>query len=156
MTTKLSRSALLATLLLSTTALSADKILKIPLADVLAMPEAKGKLDGTVSFHLLGGRKAPTGEVVGQGVTNKKTNAFNKEKAWACQWAALSALISLQKDAKKHGATAVVDLVSFYKKVETRDPVTFDCHVGTMMVGVALKGNYVAPQGGPAAASAEE
>lgn len=137
------RGALLAALLLSAPALAEDTILKIRLADVLSMPEGKGKLDGTVTFHLMGAKNAPSGEVLGQGISNKKTNAFGKSKEFACQWAALSALRSLEAEAKKKGATAVVDLVSYYRKSEVRSPVTIDCHVGGLMVGVALKGNYV-------------
>ncbi len=148
------RGILLSALLLSTPALAADKILKIPLADVLAMPEAKQKLQGGVTFHLSDSKDVPSGEVVGVDVTNKKTNAFNKPKEFACRWAALSALISLEAAAIKKGATAVVDLVSYYRKAESRDPVTFDCHVGALMVGVALKGRYLAPPGAGAAAPA--
>lgn len=140
------RGALLATLLLAAPALAEDAVLKIRLADVVSMPEAKGKIDGTVTFHLHGSRKAPSGTVLGDAVANKKTNAFGKSKEFACKWAALSALISLQAGAKKAGATAVVDVVSYFRKVETRDPVTFDCHVGGLMAGVALKGRYVGPE----------
>jgi hypothetical protein len=119
-----------------------DTIVDIALADVLAMPEAQGKLDGTVKFYLAGQETPKILSKLGDGVSNKKTNGVNKSDEFGCKWAALSALITFQESAKSKGANAVVDLVSYYKKNETKSSTTIQCHAGVFVVGVALKGNY--------------
>jgi len=127
---------------MSTTAVARDNVLHLPLADVLDMPEAKSQLDGSVRFFLAG---APTPAVqsrLGSDVSNKKTNGVGKDDAYACRWAALSALVSFQNSAKQRGANAIVDLVSYYKKAEYKDAAMYECHAGGVVVGVTLKGEY--------------
>ena len=103
---------------------------------------ADGQLDGTVKFYLKG-QRVP-GKIVNTfpaAVSNKKTNAANKSDEEACDWALRSVLISFQENAKKHGANAVVDLVSFYKRIERQDDKTYECHAGAFVAGVAMKGS---------------
>ncbi|AMC34400.1 hypothetical protein [Janthinobacterium sp. B9-8] len=128
--------------LLSTSAFARDTVLQIPLADVLAMPEAQGKLDGSVKFYLAGQKTPPITQQFSEDISNPKTNALGKSDEFGCKWAALSALISFQNSAKREGANAVVDLVSYYKKNETKSDTTIECHAGGFIIGVALKGRY--------------
>ncbi|AZN36319.1 excinuclease ATPase subunit [Iodobacter ciconiae] len=128
--------------LLSTSAFARDTALNIPLADVLAMPEAEGKLDGSVKFYLAGQKTPKIIKKFSEDVTNQKTNAVGKSDEFGCKWAALSALIALQNSAKKEGANAVVNLVSYYKKNEVKNDSTIECHAGGFIIGVALKGSY--------------
>jgi len=44
--------------------------------------------------------------------------------------------------AKQLGANAIVDTVSYYKKVEMSSATQFECHEGTFTVGVALRGDF--------------
>lgn len=127
--------------------LAADTEYKFPLAEVLEMPEAKQKLDGSVRFFLAGQATPKVLEKKGEGTSNKKTNAFGRDAGTTCRWAALSALISLQDRAKQLGANAVVNIVSFYKKDPFSSATEYECHVGNLMSGVALKGTMasVAP-----------
>ncbi|MDR2450387.1 MAG: excinuclease [Candidatus Accumulibacter sp.] len=108
---------------------------------VLQAATADGQLDGTVKFYLKGqkvpGKVARTFE---EAVSNRKTNAFGKTDEEACNWALRSVLIAFQENAKKNGANAVVDLVSYYRKKEYADPAKFECHAGTAVAGVAMKG----------------
>lgn len=123
-------------------ALARDTVLQIPLADVLEMPEAKDKLDGSVKFFLAG---APTPEVLkrlGTDTSNQKTNGVGKSDEFGCKWAILSALIQFQRSAKRQDANAVVDLASYYKKNEVKNPATIECHAGAVVIGAALKGTY--------------
>jgi uncharacterized protein YbjQ (UPF0145 family) len=133
---------LLLALLAASPALARDTVVKIKLADVLALPDAKAKLDGSVKFYLDGQQKPAVTKTLGSGVTNKKTNSVGKSDEFACKWAALSALISLQEAAKKNGANAVVNIVSYYKKVEFKSDSEIECHAGSFVTGVALKGDY--------------
>ncbi len=126
----------------ATPALARDTVYKIKLADVLAMPEAKGKLDKSVAFYLAGAKTPAVVETLGEGVSNKKTNSLGKSDEFGCKWAALSVLISLQDTAKKKGANAVVGIVSYYKKSEFKSTTEFECHAGSFVVGVTLKGSY--------------
>lgn len=119
-----------------------DTTLRIPLADVLAMPEAQGKLDGSVKFFLAGQKTPKVIKTFSSDSSNQKTNGVGKTDEFGCKWAALSALIAFQNSAKREGANAVVDMVSYYKKVETKSDSTFECHAGAMIIGVALKGTY--------------
>ncbi|NHQ85432.1 excinuclease ATPase subunit [Iodobacter sp. HSC-16F04] len=135
-------AALLIAGLLSTSAFARDTVLHIPLADVLAMPEAQGKLDGSVKFYLAGQKTPAISEKLSEDVSNQKTNGVGKSDEFGCKWAALSALIAFQNSAKKNGANAVVDLVSYYKRNETKNDTTIECHAGGFVIGVALKGSY--------------
>jgi hypothetical protein len=105
------------------------------------------KLDGSVKFYLAG--VTPKGKVSvlsPNAVTNKKTNAFNKSDNDACEWALQSAILQLNEAAKGAGANAVVNISSYYKKIERKDPATYECHAGAVMAGVALKGDLAKVQ----------
>lgn len=119
-----------------------DTIVNITLESVLEMPEAKANLDGSVRFFLAGAPTPAIERTLGSDVSNKKTSGVGKTDEFGCRWAALAALEAFQKQAKAQGANAVVDLVSYYKKNEVRDPHTLQCHAGGVVIGVALKGNY--------------
>lgn len=140
-TTQFLMAALLAAAA-ATPALARDTEYKLPLAEVLEMPEAKTKLDGSVKFYLAG---QPTPKIVqklGEDVSNRKTNGVGKEDRFGCKWAALSALIALQEKAKSLGANAVIDIVSYYRKATFSSPTEYECHAGAVVIGVALKGTY--------------
>lgn len=119
-----------------------DDVLRIPLQEVVEQGLASGKLDGSVKFYLSGAETPALQGKLGDDVSNKKTNGVGKTDEEGCRWAALSALIAFQGSARQKGANAVVDMHSFYKRKESRDALTFECHAGNIMVGVALKGTY--------------
>ena len=134
--------ALAAVSLLSLPAFARDTVLHIPLSDVLDLPEAKEKLDPAFKFYLAGQRAPKVLKRLATDVANPKTNGVGKSDDYGCKWAALSALIDLQNGAKRHGANAVVDIVSYYKKVEYKSAIDFECHAGAVIIGVALRGTY--------------
>jgi hypothetical protein len=114
----------------------------VTLQSVLDMPEAKAKLDGSVAFYLAG---SPTPKVLkkfGEDTSNAKTNAFNKTAEEACRWNALSALLKLQEHAKRQGANAIVDLVSYDHHENFTSPTDLQCSDGAFLAGIALKGTY--------------
>ena len=143
MTKMTNKLAIALTVLLCATAAQArDTLLNIPLADVMLMPEAQTELDGSVKFYLAGAATPKISKRMGSDVSNPKTNAFNKSDEFACKWAALSALKAFQNKAKAQGANAVVDIVSYYKRNESKSDTTFECHAGAFVAGLALKGTY--------------
>jgi uncharacterized protein YbjQ (UPF0145 family) len=101
-----------------------------------------GLLDGSVKFYLRGQKiKGSVTKKFPTATSNKKTNSANKSDEEACTRALQSALISFAENAKKHGANAVVDLVSFYKRQEYSSSTQYECHAGAFVSGVTLKGN---------------
>lgn len=123
-------------------AFARDDVLHIPLADVLAMPEAQDKLDPSVKFYLAGQRTPAVIKRFSTDVSNPKTNGVGKSDEFGCKWAALTALIRLQSKAKRESANAVIDIVSYYKKNEYKSPTNIECHAGAVIIGVALRGTY--------------
>ncbi len=126
----------------ATPAFARDTVLHIPFADVLAMPEAKEKLDPKMRFFLAGQATPAVIKRFSTDTSNPKTNGFNKSDEFGCKWVALSALINLQNSAKREGANAVIDIISFYKKNEYKSATDFECHAGVFVIGVALRGTY--------------
>lgn len=129
--------------LLVAPAYARNTVVDIPLNDVLSMPEAKEKLDGSVRFYLAGQDAPKISSPMGEVISNHKTESIAKEDdTAACRWVILTALIDLQRVAKRHGADAVVDIVSYYKKNETKSDSTIRCHAGGLIAGATLKGTY--------------
>lgn len=132
----------LAALCVATMAHARDDVLTLPLDEVVRMGVEQGKLDGSVKFYLSGAKTPKVSARLGEDVSNKKTNGVGKDDAFGCKWAALSALIAFQESAKQKGANAVVDLHSYYKRNTVKNPVTYQCHAGNIVIGVTFKGTY--------------
>lgn len=125
----------------SGTALARDTRYLLKIADVLAMPEA-GRLDPHIKLFF-GKSRHPSGESRGEVVANAKTNAANKGDEAACRWVMLTALTDLQAKARAVGATSVVGIESFYKKIPFSSETEFECHAGVIVAGVALRGQLM-------------
>ncbi|MDB5768569.1 MAG: excinuclease ATPase subunit [Collimonas fungivorans] len=129
-------------LLSAVPALAADRTVMLPVAGALADNDAKNRLGDSVRFYF---GNQPTPKVLNKldgGKTSQKTNAFGKSDEKACNWVFLSAMLNLQKRAQEAGANAVVNIVSNYNNVEHASATEFECHVGAIMAGVALKGEF--------------
>jgi hypothetical protein len=134
---------------------AADKIVHFPFQNAIDAATKAGKLDGTVKFYFAG--NTPNGQVTAMDKRvmdnvvmddveiSRKTNAFGKKDQTSCDWVLQSVLISMQDQAKKAGANAVVDIVSNYGN-EYRDSQNYECHVGFLMSGVILKGKLAKVQ----------
>jgi uncharacterized protein YbjQ (UPF0145 family) len=105
--------------------------------------DAQDKLDGSIKFFFGTQPTPPILTKLGSDVSNRKTNSFGKSDEKACAWAFLSAMIALENRAKQLGANAVVNIVSYYQKVEMSSTTEFECHAGAIIAGVALKGDFV-------------
>jgi hypothetical protein len=142
MHTNLSKWLVVAVALSSASAFARDSKYLLKIADVLMMPEAAGRLDAGIKLYF-GKQPAPAGENRGEVVANPKTNSANKSDEEACRWVMLSALMELQKRARAMGATAVVGIESYYKKVPFSSETEFECHAGAFVTGVALRGQMI-------------
>ena len=122
--------------------LASEKVVHLPFDSAVAAATQSGKLDGSVKFFLDGHRPAGA-KVVNDNVTiSRKTNAFGKKDQESCDWVLQGILISLQGDAKRVGANAVIDIVSNYNNTEYRDAHDYECHRGFLMSGVALRAKF--------------
>ena len=115
----------------------------LPIAAAMANKDAGEKLDGSVKFFFGKQEYPKIITKLGTDVSNRKTNAVAKSDEKACNWAFLSAMIALERRAKQLGANAVVNIVSYYQKVEMSSTTDFECHAGAVVAGVALKGEFV-------------
>ena len=105
--------------------------------------DAAAKLSGDVKFFFAGQPPPKVLEKLGTDKTSQKTNSFGKSNEKACNWVFLSSMLRLEKRAKELGANAVVNIVSNYGNAELASATEFECHVGAIMAGVALKGDFV-------------
>lgn len=115
----------------------------LPIAPAMNSNPVQERLDGTVKFYFGNQAHPAILKDFGSATTNPKSSAFLKSYTRSCNRAFLSALISLQNHAKKVGANAVVNVVSYYKKNEFSSADQFECHEGGLIAGVALKGDFV-------------
>jgi hypothetical protein len=112
----------------------------LPIAGVTQNPEYQNKLGSDVTFYFADQPTPKVEQTLGEYVTNKKTNSFNKSDESACQWAFLSALLELPARAKEEGGSAVINIISFYQKDPYSSRTEYECHAGGVIAGVALKG----------------
>ncbi|MEW6759268.1 MAG: excinuclease ATPase subunit [Pseudomonadota bacterium] len=120
-----------------------DNKMMISIENAMNDNDAQNRLGDSVKFYF-GKQKTPAiAKKLSTDQTSQKTNSFGKTPEKACNWAFLSAMLRLQARAKELGADGVVNIVSNYKNVENSSETEFECHDGTMMTGVALKGDFV-------------
>jgi uncharacterized protein YbjQ (UPF0145 family) len=138
------KAHLIAVLALSAAAADArDDKLMISLQKAMSTPAYQEQMKGSkIQFHF-GKGGGPQGDSLGTTVANRKTNALNKSDEEACQWVFVSCMTALRAKAEKEGADAVVDIESYYKKQSNVSDTAFECHAGSAVAGVALRGTLV-------------
>jgi uncharacterized protein YbjQ (UPF0145 family) len=120
-----------------------DTLHNFPLEQALAKANASGKL--VPGIKLLFGKQSypkPTAQL-GEARTNKKTNFFGKSDQEACEWAFMSAMISLTEYAQRVGGNAVVNIRSNYKNMVFSSETEYQCGAGNVTGGTAFIGDVV-------------
>jgi uncharacterized protein YbjQ (UPF0145 family) len=121
-------------------AVARDTVLHLSIQDVLNSGDYAEHVGKDVNF-VFGTGAAPAGaKLMGTFVANRKTNSFNKTDERACAWAMVAALEALHARALKEGGNAVVNVISYYKKVSFVSATEYECHAGGIVAGVALQG----------------
>lgn len=129
--------------LATSTSQARNEVLRFSIEEALLQPGADSKLDSSVRLFF-GDQPLPAVErKLGTFTSNKKTNGFNKSDVEACNWAFLSAMMSLQERAVREGGNAVVNIRSFYRKREFSSNSDFECGAGTFVVGITMVGEVV-------------
>jgi hypothetical protein len=128
---------------LSLQAMARDEVLKLPIADAAKANQADTRLDGSVKFFW-GDQPHPAPlQTLGTYTANKKTNFFNKSDKEGCEWAWLSAMLTLQERVKKEGGNALIDIHSVYRNGDFSSQTEYECGAGSVVGGVALRGTVV-------------
>jgi uncharacterized protein YbjQ (UPF0145 family) len=133
--------AAVAVTLVSGMAVARDTLLKLPVKDAMETAAAKEKLGTDVKFIF--GSTPKGAKEIGTYTSNKKTNFANKSDKEGCEWAFLSAMISLKERAIAEGGNAVVNIQSYYKKNEFSSATEYECGAGAIMGGVTMRGTVV-------------
>jgi hypothetical protein len=114
-----------------------------PILQAMSSAGAQTKLDPGVKLFFGRQRHPPVAETIGVWPSNKRSNISRWPDLQACEWAFLSAVISLQKRARRERANAVVDIVSSYENATTVSETKYVCDTGPVRAGVALVGTVV-------------
>lgn len=131
------------TVLLSSSALARDNHQMLPIQAAMDAPAAQGKLDKSIRLFFADQSHPNILQEMGDFSTSKKTNSFGKSASEACNWAFLSAMLTLQERARQEGGNAVINIKSNYKNIETASSTDFMCGDGAFVSGVAFKGKVV-------------
>jgi uncharacterized protein YbjQ (UPF0145 family) len=132
-----------AALLAAPTTMARDTKVLRPIADAMATPDAKARLNMGVQFFFGNTAHPPVAQSFGEFMSNKKTNGTNKSDKEACEWAFLSAMLSFQQRAVAVGGNAVINIKSYYRQNEISSETQFECGSGALMSGVTFKGEVV-------------
>ena len=118
-----------------------DKYL-LPIKAALEATEARDKPDGSISFFFAKQETPQVLSKLGNYVVHRRIGTRPADDEKNCKAAFMLALVDLQNRAKKLSANAVVNIVSYYKKVEMASATEFECHAGSG-AHVFLKGDFV-------------
>jgi uncharacterized protein YbjQ (UPF0145 family) len=134
---------LIGMLQMSSVAYARDTIGDYSIEEALNLDQSKSALGQDVKFYFGDQSHGKVIKTFGEFTTSKKTNAFNKTDKAACQWAFLSAMVSLKERAVREGGNAVINIKSNYRNHLTSSNTTFQCGAGAIIAGVALVGTVV-------------
>lgn len=143
---KLSLAALslaLPLLLLATPAAADDAVGSYSIANVTGRPEFAAQIEGVRFYFGNAPHPGVRRQIEAGAQTSVRTRKFGRSNEEACQWVMLSALIQLRDRARAVGGNAVVNVRSNWRNVETSSSSEYQCAVGFLMAGVALKGDVV-------------
>jgi hypothetical protein len=114
-----------------------------PIAQALSSPDAQAKLDRGVKLYFGRQGHPPVARTIGVWPSNKRANKFGRSEQQACDYALLSAVLSLQGRARRERANAVIDIVTSYGDAVTVSAAQYVCDTAGLRVGVVLRGRVV-------------
>jgi hypothetical protein len=134
--------ALILSVLVATRAYSRDDKYVLPIKAALDSAEPRQKPDGSVKFFF-GKESTPAiASSLGSVKPHGKARTRRSDDIEACNVAFLAALMDFEQRAKKAGANAVVNIVSYYKNVEMASATEFECHAGAAAHAI-LRGDLI-------------
>lgn len=116
-----------------------DKLLDMSLDSAFHHPLVADKIPKDIKFFF-GDQPVTVKQMLGPVKSSRKTSN-GKGVAVSCPWALTSALIALAEEARLQGGNAVVGIKSNFGDIESTSTSSYKCGQGSVMVGVALKGD---------------
>jgi len=129
----------LAVLVIGVTEARNDK-LRLSIKDAMSSSDAKSLLAGDIKFYFGKEKHSKPSSVLGTFTANKKTNFANKSDKEGCERAFASAMVALQERARREGGNAVINIHSYYNKVEFSSETEYECAAGNIVGSVVLRG----------------
>lgn len=118
---------------------ASDKLLDMSIESAFQHALVADKIPKDIKFYF-GDQPVTVKQVLGPVKSSRKTSN-GKGVEVSCPWALTSVLIALAEEARLQGGNAVVGIKSNFGDVESTSNSTYRCGKGSMMVGVALKGD---------------
>jgi uncharacterized protein YbjQ (UPF0145 family) len=120
-----------------------DAVNVFPVAAAVSRPEFTSQANG-IRFYFAGERHPGiVRRVQNNATTSQRARKSGRTADEACQWAMMNALLRLRDAAVNSGANAVINIRSNWDNHEWASGTEYQCAVGRMMAGVALKGDIV-------------
>lgn len=118
-----------------------DAINVFQVAGVRDRPELTGQMSD-IRFYFAGeSHPGIVRRVQNNVTTSQRARKTGREAEEACQWAMMNALIRLGEAARNSGANAVINIRSNWDNQAWANGSEYQCAIGRMMAGVALKGD---------------
>ena len=116
----------------------------LPIATALESKEAVGKLDGSVTFRFGRESSPQVIEILRSETVRGKAHTSRGTMEKLCNESFLSAMVQLQKSAKRRGVNAVVNIVSAFQGYPEMSSATqYECYQGTLTTSAMLRGDIV-------------
>lgn len=120
-----------------------DAINVFPVGAVRENPDFTSQISG-VRFYFAGERTPGIQRRVQNNVTtSQRARKTGRSADWACERALMNALIRLGEAAQNAGANGVINIRSNWDNRPYANGSEYECAIGHMMAGVALKGDIV-------------
>lgn len=133
-----------AILIMAMTPVSARNVrLFVVIETAMLVQESDEKPQGLVKFYFGEQKPSKVAKSIGSEVVYRKAAAMGKSEETSCAWALQYVLAEFEKRARQFGADAVVNITSLYQAKEFSSATKFECHVGNVVTGVRLRGEYV-------------
>ncbi len=126
-------------------AAAADKLMKFRVDSALAKGQNyKARIDPAINLYFANQPAPASAKTVFQADSgHRRTNDVNKPDQEACDIAFVSAVVTLQQQARRSGGNAVVNITSYFKDDRLESATEYLCGVGSMMAAVGLHGSVV-------------
>jgi uncharacterized protein YbjQ (UPF0145 family) len=120
-----------------------DAVNVFPVGAVRDDPEFAGQTSD-IRFYFAGERHPGiVRRVQNNATTSQRARKAGRAADWACNRALMNALIRLGDAARSSGANAVINIRSNWDNRPYANGSEYECGIGRMMAGVALKGDIV-------------
>jgi uncharacterized protein YbjQ (UPF0145 family) len=146
-------ACLLIALLVAPPALARDEIIELPFQAGVLIAESQGAMRG-VKVRMWDGTDRAAHVSGGREITASKRTRRRGNDVQDCHWALAAAIKELVHDARAMGADTILDVRSNWKNRPNYHGNFYECALGGLMVGVALRATAVVREPAPATAQA--